>query len=97
MKTDNRVEAYVGPDDGQPGAWCWEVWINGTCEVNIGRPSREEALAQVRARLAPIQVSEPASDGWCLITKGCGFASCAGKPNQLPDRPCAICGCMEHA
>ena len=26
-----------------------------------------------------------------------GFASCAGRPNQLPGRPCAICGCMEHA
>jgi len=26
-----------------------------------------------------------------------GWHSCAGKPNQLPGKPCGICGKMKHA
>ena len=31
-----------------------------------------------------------------MESKHTGWRNCAGAANQLPNKPCAICGCMTH-
>lgn len=63
----DRVEVYCARDAESADRWCVEVWTGGRCSGEYGIVDCATAMRIVRARLAPLLVSEPMSDGWCDV------------------------------
>ena len=72
---------------GQTARWFGRGRVS-CCGSDKGYPTGDRTHPQDDAAAAPFR---PSTAGRA------GFHSCAGLRNQLPGKPCAICGNMEHA
>ena len=66
----------------------WSLCRDGEAVVTCGSQERAKALVAERVEYDRITQEEHGI--------GTGWRSCAGRPNMLPGKPCAICGHWTH-